>query len=177
MKKGLASRANHPENFSSNQLTRSFQDVVFANYALGKARRDYEDSSGVTGRTVKDLIDFAFDCRSPANNTSDAIAVGAACVGAGLALLGIIVAILSVWGYLNIRSSAKKASQATAKAEVLRLLDEKSEMGAKLREEIYRRIAAEADMLYDDLALSGAFTRTGAETSERIAENYPKEGK
>ncbi len=109
--------------------------------------------------------------------TSDAIAIGAACLGAGLTVLAIVIAGASLWGFYNIKKSAKAVAQSTARAEVLALLDAGSEVGAKLREEMQSRIDKESDRLFQDFSMSGAFS-SGAgksEASPPIADKYPKE--
>ncbi|HEY1948175.1 MAG TPA: hypothetical protein VGG97_14285 [Bryobacteraceae bacterium] len=104
--------------------------------------------------------------------TSDAIAIGAAFVGVGLTILAIVLAVWSFLGYALIRDQAGKLAADVARQEVLKLLDESSPLGVKLRNEIKKRIEAEADRLFADVSLSGAFS--GDSAAGAVAEEYPK---
>ncbi len=110
--------------------------------------------------------------------TSDAIAISAACVGAGLVVLSLVIAVASLIGYYNIKGSAAAAAQKTAKAHVMELLDEKAELGAKLRLEIQQRIEEEADRLFADVSMSGAFsvTEENRVRLRRLPKKYPEGG-
>lgn len=109
-------------------------------------------------------------------STSDAIAIGAGVLGAGLTVLGLVVAIASFWGISTIRNEARENAERTARAEVLRLLASDSEIHAKIKAQVETLIKAESDRLFEDLSLSAAFSQPeeGGET-RAIAEEYPDE--
>jgi len=104
-------------------------------------------------------------------STSDAIAIGATCLGAGITVLALIVAFASLWGVTVIGKKARKAAERVARTEVLKLLDEKSELGSRIRDELQKRVDAAADNLFSDLSFSGAFG--GESPSGTIASEYP----
>jgi uncharacterized membrane protein YhiD involved in acid resistance len=105
--------------------------------------------------------------------TSEAIAAGAAILGAGLTVLAIVIAIASLWGILTIRKLAKESAQKVATDKVLELFTDESELSRKLKAEIQKRVEAEADRLYGDLSMSLAFQRTPGQELGKVGEEYP----
>ena len=108
-------------------------------------------------------------------STSDAIAIGAALVGAGLTLVGLMVAFLSLWGIFTIRQEAGRVAEIAAREQILTLISGQGELSDKLVTEVQKRVEAEADRLFADLSLSGAFSKGETEEQKPIAEEYPKD--
>jgi len=106
---------------------------------------------------------------------SDEIAVSAAILGAGLTILGIVIAVASLWGILSIRAHAKDTAEKVAADKVMELLSKESDFSRKLKEEVRIRIEAESDRLYQDISMSAAFSvRTKLPDEAPIAEEYPR---
>ena len=106
---------------------------------------------------------------------SDQIAVAAAILGAGIACLALVLAGLSIWGFFNIRESARKAASESAQAEMRKLMDASGGLGAKLEAAIQERITSEADKLFADISMAGAFGNPQtSQPSVPIADKYPK---
>lgn len=110
--------------------------------------------------------------------TSDAIAIGAAILGSGLTILAVAIAIAAFVGLNGIKKVACEEASKAAHAEILKWVSEKGELGDKLKQEVTRCVAIEANSLYSDMKISGAFPQESTNSPMgNVAEQYPKENK
>ena len=107
-------------------------------------------------------------------NTSDAIAIAAACIGAGLTVLAVVIAIAAFFGFDGVRKLAREDANLAARDEVQKLILHEGGLSDKLKEEISKCVQAEADKLFADLTLSSAYPRDSQEEPGKVAESYPK---
>ena len=93
-----------------------------------------------------------------------------------LAVLAAVVAVMSIWGFSNIKAEAKRSAEDAAQRRLSEYLDSEK-IQAKLKEEIASRVGIEADKLYADIALSFAYPppkkSKGPETEQRFGKEYP----
>ena len=100
-----------------------------------------------------------------------------ACVTIALGVLGILIALMAIWGYQGIKTEARNLARDEARRILNELFDEEGTR-ATLTEEVGKRVEIEADRLFYDLSLANAFPKQQPESerSAPIAEEYPPEG-
>lgn len=112
-------------------------------------------------------------------STSDAIAIGAALVGAGLTLFALAIGIAAVIGLVGLRRYARQVAEQEARTQVLAILAPENEAGERLRKELNDKLESVADRLYDDMSISVAFPQSGtaedADSGSAVAKEYPKD--
>jgi hypothetical protein len=91
-----------------------------------------------------------------------------------LAALAIVIAVVAIFGYASLRREAYRRSEAAAIKKLNEYLDSQT-IQDRLKAEIEKRVAQEADQIFPELALSWSYfqERTGAPT-EPIGEQYPE---
>jgi hypothetical protein len=94
-----------------------------------------------------------------------------------LAVLASVIAILSIWGFSNIKTDAKRAAEEAAQKRLSEYLDSE-QIQTKLKKEIADRIGSEADRLFADLALSFAYLQPqeGQDSEGSVGNEYPGDG-
>ena len=92
-----------------------------------------------------------------------------------LTILGVVIAVVAVFGYSGLKDHATTAAEKAAKAQVATFLDQQA-IQDKLKEEIKKRVAQEADALFSDLSLAQAYGEGPAQAPGRVGEEYPGDG-
>jgi hypothetical protein len=94
-----------------------------------------------------------------------------------LAVLASVIAILSIWGFSNIKTDAKRAAEDAAQKKLAEYLDSE-QIQAKLKTEIADRISLESDRLFADMSLSFAYLqpKDEPESDRSVGEEYPGKG-
>jgi len=93
-----------------------------------------------------------------------------------LTILGVLIALVAVWGYRGIKDEAKDIAGRTAKATISEYLDSEA-IPNKLREEIRIRVADEADYIVAAfMPLAQAPSAAPDAEPGAVAESYPEEG-
>jgi hypothetical protein len=93
-----------------------------------------------------------------------------------LAVLAVVIAVGSIWGFLNIKSEARKSAEEAAQKKLTEYLNSET-IQAKLKEEIARRVGSEADQLFKDISMAFAYPPVpGGENQPPISGQYPEEG-
>lgn len=87
-------------------------------------------------------------------STSDAIAISAAIVGAGLTLFALVIAGVALFGISGLRSYARQIAEREAMKQVLEIHLPESEASSKLKAVLDARLEATADRLWDDMKLA-----------------------
>ena len=97
-----------------------------------------------------------------------------------LTILGVLIALIAVWGYRGIRDEAKSIADLAAKQQISSYLDSEA-IQDKLKEEIRKRIEDEADKLFADLSIAVAYAPPSGPSGEPgvgqepFAEEYPSD--
>ena len=95
-----------------------------------------------------------------------------------LTILGVLIAVVALWGYRGIKDEAKTIADTAAKERISSYLDSET-IQDKLREEIQKRIEREADKLFEDLAFTMGLSQGAPFEKERVQppfdEEYPNE--
>ena len=88
-------------------------------------------------------------------------------------ILGVMIAIGAIFGYRGIKDEATRIATKTAQEQIASFLTSE-QIQDKLKAEIKTRVGEEADRLFADFSMAGAFP-AGADHTEPIAEEYPKD--
>lgn len=91
-----------------------------------------------------------------------------------LTILGVLIALGSLWGYREIKQQAIAIAEKAAKEQMATFLDTQ-EIRDKLKSEVKLRVAQEADTLFNDLSLGQAYG-DGLPMHGSVGEEYPKDG-
>lgn len=93
-------------------------------------------------------------------------------LGISLTLLGVVIAIVALWGYREIKAGALKKAEAVADQRIREFL-ESGQLEDRLKKELERA----TDRLYDDMRITGAFpvSETGnvGDESKPLGDKYP----
>lgn len=93
-------------------------------------------------------------------STSDAIAIAAAIVGAGLTLFALVIAGVALFGISGLRNYARQIAEREAIKQVLEMHAPESEAWSKMKGVLDARLEATADRLWRDIKVLIEFPET-----------------
>jgi hypothetical protein len=99
-------------------------------------------------------------------STSDAIAISAAIVGAGLTLFALVIAGVALFGVSGLRNYARQIAEREAMKQVLEIHAPESEAWSKMKGVLDARLEATADKLWDDMKLADLSPKAKPSTGE-----------
>ncbi|MCU0226247.1 MAG: hypothetical protein MUF01_01290 [Bryobacterales bacterium] len=93
-------------------------------------------------------------------------------LGISLTILGVVIAVVALWGYWEIKAGAIKKAEELADRKMRDFL-----AGEDLKILIKQQVDQAADLLWDDMRISGAFppseTQGAAYESKPLGDQYP----
>jgi hypothetical protein len=97
------------------------------------------------------------------------------CLTVALSILGVVIAVAAVWGFASIKSEARSIAEAVSHKRVSDLIRSEQIMDT-IKAEVKKRVSAEADQLYADFQMAGAFPKGQGEVGPPMGETYPAKG-